>query len=107
MSSGRSHHGKKLQVTYSKLLKYTLENKFYEVEESNGNVNIIFSPNFPEAEAHSQGESVRIIMRGKLSGSKLVFEHIFVDDGSGIKEKDMIEAVFTYQAWLQFIEENY
>lgn len=107
MSSERSHHRKRLQVTYSKLLKYTHENRFYEIEEKDGNVSIIFSPNFPEAVAHSQGETVRVIMKAKLEGDKLVFEHIFVDDGSGIREKDMAEAVFTYRAWLQFIEENY
>jgi hypothetical protein len=63
-----------LKVTLSKLLKYTNENKLFQVSQNGSELNLVFVPNFPEAEAHSRGEPVRIIMKGKVKEDKVVFE---------------------------------
>jgi hypothetical protein len=96
-----------LKVTLSKLLKYTNENKLFQVSQNGSELNLVFVPNFPEAEAHSRGEPVRIIMKGKVKEDKVVFEKIYVDESTSYYEKDMEEAVHAYSAWLEFIEENY
>jgi hypothetical protein len=96
-----------LQVTYSKLIKYVGENKLYQLFRSGEFIDLVFVPDFPEAEAHSNGEPVRIIMHGRLDGDKLLFDNIQVDEGGVLKQKDLEKASYAYSGWLQFIEENY
>jgi hypothetical protein len=96
-----------MEVTYSKLVRYIKENRLYQLLRNGESVDLVFVPDFPEAEAHSNGEPVRIIMHGKIKGDKLFFDAIQVDEGGILKRKDLEEASYTYSGWLQFIEENY
>lgn len=93
----------KLEVTYKKLAKYVAGNPLYQLTRVDDGVYLVFTADFPEAEAHSKGDPARVVFRGRLVGEKVVFESVQIYEGESVIAKDP-EA---YSAWLQFIEENY
>lgn len=97
----------RLEVTYKKLLKYIAGNSLYQISQVDGGVYLVFAADFPEAEAHSRGEPVRVVFRGRLEGEKVVFESVQVFEGEKVTTKDPQEALYAYSGWLQFIEENF
>ncbi len=96
-----------LQVNYTKLVRYVERNPLYQLTKLGDEVELVFVPNFPEAEAHSGGETTLVVMHGRLSGGTLIFDSIKVETGGVSYEKDFEEASLTYSGWLQYVEENY
>ncbi|PSO09174.1 hypothetical protein B9Q04_01710 [Candidatus Marsarchaeota G2 archaeon BE_D] len=97
----------RLEVTYSKLLRYVAGNSLYQVSLIHDSVDLVFTADFPEAESHSRGEPARVIFHGRLVGEKVVFDRVQVDEGDRLVTKNPSDALYAYSSWLEFIEENY
>jgi hypothetical protein len=98
-----------LVVTFSKLERYCGANGGYDIERHDSKVTLTFVPSFPEAQDKGDPDNPppRIFMHGKIVSNRVHFTKVEVEDEQGIREKEMGEARLTYEAWLQFIEENY
>lgn len=46
-------------------------------------------------------------MTGKLSGGRVDFQKVEVEEGSSSVERSPEESEMVYQSWLEYIEENY
>jgi hypothetical protein len=97
----------KLAVTFSKLQKYCKENGSYDLVRSGQNIILSFAPTFPEAVGKDNSVQPRITFVGSLSGERVEFERVEIEDATGRHMKDYREAFLVYQTWLDFIEENY
>ncbi|MCL5788375.1 MAG: hypothetical protein M1357_01000 [Candidatus Marsarchaeota archaeon] len=96
-----------MRVTYSKLVKYAEENRYYQLLRKGSKVQILFTPTFPEAESHGEGENIRVCMYGNLQGDQLIIDRVEVDVDGRVSPKSSEDAEYIYSPWLRFIEENY
>lgn len=98
-----------LSVTLSKLEEYCRGNGGYDLQVNDQQVALSFSPAFPEAQDKGDKDqpAPHVLMIGKISGTKVVFERVEVDDSHGTREKNLEEAKLTYEGWINYIEENY
>ncbi len=96
-----------LSVTYSKLEKYCKEQGSYDLFKDGDRILLTFVPTFPEAVEKGDSIPPKITMIGKLSGEKVHFTRVEVDDSSGKRTRDQEESKLVYQSWLDFIENNY
>ena len=96
-----------LSVTYSKLEKFCKEQGSYDLSRQNNQILLTFMPTFPEAVEKGDSVTPKITMVGLLSGDRVEFTQVEVDDSSGLHFRDREEAGLVYQSWLDYIEENY
>lgn len=98
-----------LSVTLSKLEKYCKANGGYDLEISDNKIALSFSPAFPEAQEKADRDHPipHVLMIGKISGTKAIFERVEIEDSFGTREKNLEEARLTYEGWINYIEENY
>jgi len=80
----------RLEVTYSKLLRYVAGNSLYQVSRVHDSVDLVFTADFPEAESHSRGEPARVIFHGRLVGEKVVFDRVQVDEGDRLLRRTLV-----------------
>ncbi|MHB1867725.1 MAG: hypothetical protein ACYCPP_02120 [Nitrososphaerales archaeon] len=77
------------------------------MSKQNDQIVLTFVPTFPEAVEKGDSVTPKITMIGSLSGDKVEFTQVEVDDSSGLHLRDQEEAELVYQSWLDYIEENY
>ena len=94
-------------MTYSKLEKFCKEEGSYDLSRQNDKITLTFVPTFPEAVEKGDSITPKITLIGSISGDKVEFTQVEVDDSSGLHLKDQEEAGLVYQSWLDYIEENY
>ncbi len=68
---------------------------------------LTFVPTFPEAEGKSDSPPPRITMIGSVAGEKVEFDRVEIEDENGQYAREPKDAKMIYQAWLDFIEDNY
>ncbi len=97
----------KLQVTLEKLEKYAKNQGGYDIFIEGDRVMLSFVPVFPEVLAKGDEAPPRVVMTGKLSGGRVDFQKVEVEEGSSSVERSPEESEMVYQSWLEYIEENY
>jgi hypothetical protein len=98
-----------LQVTLSKLKRYTEQQGGFDLQESGNDIILSFVPAFPEAleKAWTDNPAPRVTMYGKITEDTVAFNLVEMEIGNSRLTKDPEVAEFTYRSWLQYIEDNY
>jgi hypothetical protein len=97
----------KLKVSLDKLEKYAANQGGYDIYIDGDNITLSFVPVFPEVLEKGDTAPPRVVMSGKLSEGKVIFEKVEVENPAGSFERSLEEAEMIYQSWLQYIEDHY
>lgn len=97
----------KLTITLEKLERYAKDQGGYEIYIDGDDITLSFVPVFPEALEKGDSPPPRVIMTGKISGGKVNFQKVEIEDGSKSVERSPEESEMVYKSWLDWIEENY
>jgi hypothetical protein len=97
----------KLRVTLEKLERYAKNQGGYEIFVDGDSIALSFVPVFPEALEKGDSSTPRVTMTGKLTGGKVDFQKVEIENSSGSRERNLEESELVYKSWLDFIEDNY
>ena len=97
----------KLRVTLEKLERYAKNQGGYEIFVDGDSIALSFVPVFPEVLEKGDSSPPRVTMTGKLTGGKVDFLKVEIENSSGSMERNLEESELVYKSWLDFIEDNY
>lgn len=91
-------------IEAAKLRNYIGENNSYWIEQVNDEVEVHFSPEFPEASSHlPDGKSVEHVMYGKELDGRIYF-HLFKTISSfGETSSELLDEDDPIMEWLKYI----
>lgn len=91
-------------VEFDKLRDFILANSSYTLEEKGENVEVHFSPDFPEARAHlPDNQPVEHVMYGERENGKVYFHRFTTFSSFGETSTELEDEDDAIMEWLKYI----